>query len=746
MANPTVIRPAKPAWVGREAPLAAGLILGSVLLAYLPALRGGMLWDDDAHVTRPALRSLRGLLRIWAEPGATQQYYPVLHSAFWIEHRIWGDAVLGYHLANAAEHAAAAWLLVAALRRLEFPAALPAGLLFALHPVCVESVAWISEQKNTLSAVFYLGSALAYLRFDEARTRGGYVLALGLFAAAVLTKSVTATLPAALLVVLWWRRGRLSWVRDVLPLAPWLAVGAAAGLFTAWAERTLIGAEGAAFDLSVLQRVLLSGRAAAFYAGKLLWPDPLLFIYPRWSIDTGQWTGYLYPAGVLGVLAVLAAGRRRARGPLAGALFFLGTLFPALGFLNVYPFLFSYVADHFQYLASLGILVPAAWLLARAASALAPSEAARACLMSALPAVLGLLSYSQCRDYADADTLYRATLERNPSAWLAHYNLGVSLGSQPGRRSEAIAEYEAALRVNPDHWPAHLNLGTAYMSVPGRMADAVTQLRWALRLNPASAEAHNNLGLALGHLPGWAAEAESELREALRLRPDYADARLNLGELLLRLGRPDAAQVQLQAAVRGSPGNPEFHFALANALVRMRGTQEDAVREYREAIRLRPGYLEAHANLGAALGRLPGRIEEALSELREAARLAPGDPRVQVNLAHALARAPGRTADALAAYAAALRLAPADAEVHNDLGVLLSDTPGRLEDAVAEFRAAVRLDPSFAQAHFCLGVGLLRSGAPRSECAAEFRRALELRPDFDQARRALEAVGGKAPP
>ncbi|HUL55009.1 MAG TPA: hypothetical protein VLT83_16525, partial [Opitutaceae bacterium] len=240
---------------------AAVLILGATLLAYLPAVSGGLLWDDDGHVTRAELQSFEGLRRIWFDVGATQQYYPLLHTAFWVEHQLWGDAVVGYHLTNIFLHAAAALLVVAIVRRLfqqrtgpaaslrapgtggtaggpgreSFPGAeWLAGFIFALHPVCVESVAWISEQKNTLSAVFYLGAALAYLGFDRDRRPSRYWVALGLFGFALLTKTVTATLPAALLVVIWWTRGRLSWARDVRPLLPWLALGGTAGLFSAW--------------------------------------------------------------------------------------------------------------------------------------------------------------------------------------------------------------------------------------------------------------------------------------------------------------------------------------------------------------------------------------------------------------------------------------------------------------------------------------------------------------------------------
>src|ERR1019366_5406053 len=346
---------------------AFALIVCAAFLAYLPALRGGMLWDDAGHVTRLDLRPLHGLWRIWADPGATQQYYPLLHSAFWVEHSIWGDSVLFYHLVNVALHALAACLVVKIARRLALPGAWLAGLVFALHPISVEAVAWISEQKSTLSGVFYLASALAYLRFDQSRRASRYWLALGLFVLALLTKTVTATLPGALLVVLWWQRGRLEWKRDLRPLLPWFALGASAGLFTAWVERTFIGAKGADFTLTLVQRGLLAGRAICFYAGKLVWPANLTFISPRWNIDPGEWWQYLFPAGVLALAIGLWLVARRDRGPLAGFLIFAGTLFPVLGFLNIYPFRYSYVADHFQYLASLGIMVPVASALAIAA-------------------------------------------------------------------------------------------------------------------------------------------------------------------------------------------------------------------------------------------------------------------------------------------------------------------------------------------------------------------------------------------
>ena len=272
------------------------------LAAYQPAWHGGILWDDDAHLTTAALASKRGLLRIWTDFTVTQQYYPVVNTAFWIMNRLWGHATLGYHIVNILLHAASAWLVAGILRRWSVPGATLAAVIFALHPVHVESVAWITELKNTLSGVCYLGAALMYLRYDESRDRRWYAAAAGLFVIALFSKTVTATLPAALLVVFWWQRGRIRWREDVVPLLPVVAVGVAGGLLTAWVERAQIGAEGPAFQFTVVERCLIAGRAFWFYLGKLLWPADLIFIYPRFAIDAGAAWQYLYPVGALAVV------------------------------------------------------------------------------------------------------------------------------------------------------------------------------------------------------------------------------------------------------------------------------------------------------------------------------------------------------------------------------------------------------------------------------------------------------------
>jgi len=309
------------------------------------------------------MQSVEGLRRIWFEPGATLQYYPLLYTSFWIQHKLWGNATTGYHIVGLAQHLVAVILVFVILRKLDIRGALLAAGIFALHPVHVESVAWISEQKNTLSGVFYLAAVLAYLRFDTSRAQPGqpwrwlpYLFSLTFLILSLLSKTVTATLPAALLVILWWKRGTLGWRRDGLPLVPHFIVGISAGVFSAYAERAFVGATGADYQLSAIQRSLLAGRVIWFYLSKLMWPVDLTFSYPKWEVDSGNWLAWGYLLSVLALVLILWTMRQRSRAPLAAFLFFVGTLFPALGFLNVYPFTYSYVADHFQYLASLGII------------------------------------------------------------------------------------------------------------------------------------------------------------------------------------------------------------------------------------------------------------------------------------------------------------------------------------------------------------------------------------------------------
>ena len=713
---------------------AFAVILFLTFIAYSPALKGTLLWDDEAHITAPDLQSLHGLHRIWFELGATQQYYPLLHSAFWLEHLLWGDSTTAYHVLNVVLHSICAWLLVLIVRRLGTAGttapitAWLAGAVFALHPVCVEAVAWISEQKSTLSGAFCLGAALLYLDFDRTRSRSRYFAASALFVCALLSKSVTAILPAALLVVLWWKRGRIDMKKDVLPLLPWLAVGAASGLFTAWVERRVIRAEGADFALTFTDRILLAGRVPWLYLLHIAWPVNLSFFYPRFVVDSRDLRQYLFPAATILVLAGLAVLARTRRSPLtfsglAAALLFLGTLFPALGFFNVYPFRYSWVADHFGYLASIAVIVPLCALLTNLGGTTEPVAAGqpkaagsgerrsgpmpparnlrgRAATASAglLVAVLGLLTWRQSHDYSDIETLWRATIERTPSAWMPHYELGRLLENDPAHRAEAISEFRTELRYKPEDAPGHAELAGMLEPTPGGRAEALAEYQAALRLDPSSATVHNNYGVALSHDSRTLPDAIAEFESALRLDPRLFSARDNLALALARTpSRAGEAEAQARTAIAVDPSAAQAHNLLGILLVRSPERAAEGIAEFQTALRLQPDYREARLNLANALGQQPGRLSDAIAEYQTVLRAWPDDATAHLRLAITLSRLPDQREAAISEYEAVLRLDPDLVEAHYDLALLLSTIPGRMPDAVAHLEAAHRLDPDSAQ-------------------------------------------------
>jgi tetratricopeptide (TPR) repeat protein len=671
--------------------LALAALLAATLTAYQPAWRGGLLWDDDAHITRPELRSGEGLVRIWTEPGATQQYYPLLHSASWALHRLFGDHTLPYHLLNIGLHALNAWLFGLILRRLAVPWAWLAAFLFALHPVHAESVAWITEMKNTLSGMFFLLAALAYLRFDERRRSPAWLTAFALFVFALLSKSVTATLPAVLLVVCWWRRGRIDTRRDVVPLLPFAGAGAAIGAVTVWAERTLIGARGAEFELSVVDRALVAGRAVWFYLGKLAWPADLIFIYPRWTIDATAWWQYVPPLAAAALFVALWTMRRWSRAPLAALLFFVIALGPALGFVNVYPFRFSFVADHFQYLASLGVIAFAAgglgWLAARL-SPMKPWPPLAAALLVVVP--LGALTRAQSRHYADAETLYRATIARDPQSWMAHNNLAVlMLQANP---SGALDQIDAALRANPAYPEAHNNRGLA-LQLLERFEEAAAAHEEAIRLEPGFADAHNNRGTALQKLDRLA-EAEAEYREALRLRPASLQARVNLANVLLENGGNAEAVEHYRAALAAKPELADVHFTLGVALERL-GRPDEARAAYEATLRLQPSAADARSRLGA-IAEAAGTLDEAIAQYEGWVRIERDSAEAFMALGNARYRQ-GDFAGAAPAYERAVALAPDSPDARNNYGAAL-ERLGRIDEAAAQYAEAVRLAPDAASA------------------------------------------------
>lgn len=636
-------------------------ILGSILviatvIAYQQAWHIGYIWDDDSYVTEnPTLRNLHGLWRIWSEVAATPQYYPLVHSSFWLEYHLWGLNPIGYHLVNVFLHALAAVLLWRVLVKLQIPGAWLAAAIFALHPVEVESVAWITERKNVLSTVFYFAAALAYLRFAtmrDAKNPGRqrwylYIGSLALFLFALLSKTVTCSLPAALLLVRWWKTGRLRW-KDVLPLLPFFAVGLGLGLGTAWIEQHQGGAQGAAWSFTFAQRFLIAGRVLWFYAGKLFWPAKLTFIYPHWDISVssaGQWLFLL--AAVAMIVTLWWSRTRIGRAPLVAVLFFAGTLFPALGFMNVFPFRYSFVADHFQYLASVGLIVLTAAGLARLPRFIPPM----------LLVLLAFLTWKQVGIYRDLETLWRDTLDKNPASWMAQNNFAMVL-LRKGKEDEAMAHFQQALELDPDKFEIHNNLGYTLVKM-GRVNESFPHLQKALEMEPNRASVQYNLGNALLQ-SGLVDEAIVHLQKAVELDPTYVPAHSNLGSALLQKGRVDESFYHLQRALEIDPDYIAAHFNLANTLLQM-GRADEAVSHLQKILTTDPDDPEAQKNMAWVLATSPeARIRDGAKavELAERANQLTENrnPIMGITLAAAYAEA-GRFPDAIRTAEAALQSA-----------------------------------------------------------------------------------------
>lgn len=579
--------------------LFAFALLLVTFLVYAPAWNGQPIWDDDLHLTRPDLRSLHGLARIWTEPSAAPQYYPLLHTLFWVENKLWDGAVLPYHLVTIFCHALLAILIVPILRRLNVPGAWLAAFVFALHPLHVESVAWFSEIKNTLSGIFAAAALLPYLRYDQDRHLPAYLAALTFFVAGLLTKTAIVVLPPVLLILFWWKRGSIKVSRDLLPLAPFFGLALAAAAFTVWVEQKFCAEAGEHFDFSWIDRFVAAGRLFWFYLGKIFWPLDLSLIYSRWTIDSSQWWQYLFPISAMLLLGALWLKRDKARGALAAILCFLAILFPVLGFFNLSFYMSSppplqraaiFRADHFQYLADIPIIALVCscavilWLKLQGAARVALSAVGVIGV-----ALLGCVTFAQARTYRDAETCFRAVLEKNPNSATAHNNVAGAL-RRKGALDEAIMHYRRALELEPNHKFAEYNLAEALVQ-HGDLDEAIPRLKFILRENPNDAHSYYTLANALAK-KGERSDAIGYYGRALRLSPDFSDAHTNLANLLLETGNAAGALEHYREALRLAPNNPQTHYNLAVGLARD-GQNDAAISELRAALQLDPQYPDA---------------------------------------------------------------------------------------------------------------------------------------------------------
>jgi tetratricopeptide (TPR) repeat protein len=662
-------------------------LLLAVFAVYAPVARFDFVnFDDPIYVIdNPHLRNGISVESIgWAlTSGEGGLWFPVTRISELLDCQLFGLRSGPHHLTNVLWHALATLFLFAFLRRSTGARWRSAwvAFLFALHPLHVESVAWVTERKDVLSAFFWFLTLWAYVRYSERPSTGRYLLVLTCFGFGLMSKPMVVTLPFVLLLLDVWPLGRWSWKTPRLEeKIPFFVLAAAAAIVTYLAQRSV----GAMVTVSAAPLGLRMENALVSYAvyiGQTFWPAHLAVFYP-YSLDQPAWQPILAAMAIAGI-SLLALRWFRSRPYFAvGWLWYLVTLVPVIGLVQVGE---QARADRFMYLPMTGLLIALAWS-PRAKPAVA-AVAAGACLAA------GLVTWVQIGYWRNTESLFRHALDVTEGNYLAHYQLGVFLAETPSRTPEAIAEYQAALRTRPNNPAALNNLGVALAKTPERLPEAIALYQSALRILPDYVLALNNLGAALSESPGRLPEAIAMYEAALRIRPDDPAVHYNLGQAFARNGR-----------------------------------LPEAVSEYRTALRIAPGNAEAHNHLGNLLAQIPGRLPDAIAEYQASLRIRPGEAEVHKNLANVLAGG-GRFPEAIAEYEAALRLRPDFAEAHNNLGFALANVEGRLPQAIEQFEAAVRIQPGYRDAQNNLGMALLKLPGHTREAIAHLETALRLRPN-----------------
>lgn len=576
------------------------LIVLACLAVYIPAMRGGFIWDDNVYVqNNPMLSSGNGLRKIWFSFDQPSQYFPMVYTSFRFEYALWEVDPLGYHITNIVLHAINALLLWWVLRCLSIPGAWLAAAIFALHPVHVESVAWITERKNVLMAFFSFLSLLAWMRFADRSHRSQlawpiYVLSLLLYIMALLSKTTACTLPAALVLLLWLKNISID-IKRWLQITPYVLVGLAIGILTVWYEHHHQGTAMLKLGMNPIERMLIAGRALWFYVGKLAWPVNLAFSYPYWKIDVTDPLQYGWLLACLFVACGMWRWRDKlGRAPIAAITFFVATLLPMLGFFSLFTFFYAYVADHYQYVASIGPIAMIAGAGYRTADRFGVWVKGVAIIIAAFVLMtLGILTWRQAHIYRDLETLWRDTLKKNPKSWMAHTNLGNVLLSQK-EFDEAISHYRRALRFKPDNARAHSGWGCALES-QDKIDEAISHFNQALRIKPDWYVPYYNLG-RIFRSQGRINEAINKWERSLQLRPDHAKAHFSMGLAMVELGKFDEAIKHFKEALRIRPGLPAVHNELAEVYYRQQ-EYEKALVHWNEALKIRPYWVRVLNNM-----------------------------------------------------------------------------------------------------------------------------------------------------
>jgi len=523
-------------------PLRAALIVLATLICYLPAFRAGMIWDDVELCDNPHMHEADGLKNIWAGYD-TPDYFPMMLTSFWVEARLWGGHPAGYHAVNILLHACSAIMLWLILLRLKVPGAFFAGLLFAVHPVCVASVAWIAELKNTLSLFFCFASLLCWVLHEERREKGRALLLISFvaFLLALLSKTSVVMLPVVFIVLAWWKNGRVT-RNDLLRAAPFFAASLLLGVVTImFQHRALVEVPHESLALKVAR----IGWATGFYTGKIFWPFNLCLVYPIWNLDPSLAIAWLPTLLLVVFFAVLGISRKDwARHVLMGTGYFVVMLAPVSGIIWMNFLKQSWVADWWQYPAMPGLIA-----LFAAGCVFLFNRYGRlvAFPCAAVIAGLGMLTWQEAETYKTLETSCRHTLALNPRAWGIRNNLGHELVAG-GRVDEAVSLFHEGLQLDPHDEVTLDNLARTLVSA-GRWEEAFPYCREVVQLNPNYAAGHVSLAVALAGLRHFD-DASTEFYKAVNLQPGRIDYRLKLVRSLALAGHLDAASSEVQSTLK----------------------------------------------------------------------------------------------------------------------------------------------------------------------------------------------------